>query len=133
MDMNALWKLFRNCMYSFREKWEANFKLRQSICRFNRSWLQFEWNLKYLSSAILSLRHRLLIAPWHGFHLLEKGWLKRFVPTWRDSSWFGTFSFNLLLFVCCFIYPAKTTNFKSCIHFFSFYIHLLRNICSEYF
>ena len=37
------------------------------------SYLQFEWNRKYLSSAIVGLRDRLLIAPWYGFHLLEKG------------------------------------------------------------
>ena len=38
-----------------------------------RSCLPIEWNQKCLSSAILSLRDRLLIAPWHGFHLLQKG------------------------------------------------------------
>ena len=37
-----------------------------------RSCLQFHWNRKYFSSAVLRLRGRLFMAPWHGFHLFDE-------------------------------------------------------------
>ena len=37
-----------------------------------RSCLQFHWNWKYFSSAVLRLRGQLFMAPWHGFHLFDE-------------------------------------------------------------
>ena len=37
-----------------------------------RSCLQFHWNRKYFTSAVLRLRGRLFMAPWHGFHLFDE-------------------------------------------------------------
>ena len=54
-------------------------KIRKEISQFIilflasiRSSLQFHWNRKYFSSAILRLRDRLFMVPWHGFHLFDK-------------------------------------------------------------
>ena len=49
-----LLKCFQNCMYSSREKLEMNFTILHTVfCASPWSCLQFQWNWKHLSSAIL--------------------------------------------------------------------------------
>ena len=55
-----------------------------------RSCLWFQWNRKYLSSAFLRLRCRMLIAPWHGFHMFEN---ERSIRPPRTPSCFANFPF----------------------------------------
>ena len=59
-----------------------------------RSCLQFQWNRKYFFSAVRRLRGRLLMAPWHGFHLLDRErWIQLIPPrVWRTSPWLANFS-----------------------------------------
>ena len=69
-----LGKYFHSYMYNFREKWKNISQFDMLFLPSTRSCLQFQWNRKYISSAVLRLRDRLLMAPWHGLHLfLIKG------------------------------------------------------------
>ena len=72
--------------------------------------LQFPWNRKYFSSAVLRLRGRLFMALWHGFHLFDKeskcDW---FLHKGLLLYWL-TFLLYLLQSVYRTKYSGKTTN-----------------------
>ena len=52
-----------------------------------RSCSQFQWNRKYFFSLVRRLRGRLLMAPWHGFHLLDRErWIRLTPPRVRRTS-----------------------------------------------
>ena len=59
-----------------------------------RSCLQFQWNRKYFFSVVRRIRTRLLMAPWHGFHLLDREkWIQLIPPRVRRTSpWLADFS-----------------------------------------
>ena len=52
------------------EKWISEFTI--LFLASIRSCLQFHWNWKYFSTAVLRLRGRLFMAPWNGFHLFHE-------------------------------------------------------------
>ena len=77
-----------------------------------RSCLQFQWNRKYFFSAVRRLRGRLLMAPWHGFRLLDRGrWIFLHEYEGLLLDWL-IFLLYLLQSVCYSKYSAKTTNFS---------------------
>ena len=63
------------------------------------------------SVSFLKLRGRLLIAPWHGFHLFDKEMKIRLIPL-QEGLLLDLLIFLLLQSVCCSKYSAKTTNFS---------------------
>ena len=62
----------------------------------------------------LKLRGRLLIAPWHGFHLFDKEMLIRLIPLHEGLLLLHLLIFLLYLLksVYCSKYSAKITNFS---------------------
>ena len=73
-------------------KWISQFDI--LFLASNCCCLQFQWNQKYFLSAIWRLRGRLLMAPWHGFHLLDRERWIWLILSWvrRTSPWLGNFS-----------------------------------------
>ena len=77
------------------------------------------------SVSFLKLRGRLLIAPWHGFHLFDKEMYIRLIPL-HEGLLLDLLIFLLYLLqsVCCSKYSAKTTNF-SILNVFLRFLHQL--------
>ena len=75
------------------------------------------------SVPFLKLRGRLLIAPWHGFHLFDKEMYIRLIPL-HEGLLLDLLIFLLYLLqsVCCSKYSAKTTNF-SILNVFLCFLH----------
>ena len=73
------------------------------------------------SVPFLKLRGRLLIAPWHGFHLFDKEMYIRLIPL-HEGLLLDLLIFLLYLLqsVCCSKYSAQTTNFSILIVFLRF-------------
>ena len=106
-------------------------KIGKSIPQFDilflasmRSCLQFLWNWKYFSSAVLRLRGWLLMAPWHGFCLLDRErWIWLIPPRVRRiSPWLTNLSslsgaLCLLLKIFCqdnkFFYLKSIVSFRT--------------------
>ena len=72
------------------------------------------------SVPFLKLRGRLLIAPWHGFHLFDKEMKIRLIPL-QEGLLLDLLISLLLQSVCCSKYSAKT-NF-SILNVFSRFLH----------
>ena len=87
-----LWKYFQNCMHSFREDRKINLTIWRTVPPFNPYCLQFHWNRKYFCSAILRLRGRLLMVPWHGSYLFDKERYMRVIPSRKNFPWLAYFS-----------------------------------------
>ena len=64
----------------------CNSSLQPVVC------LQFHWNRKCFSSAILRLRGQLFMAPWHSFHWLDMERQIRLIPPWKTFPWLANFS-----------------------------------------
>ena len=73
------------------------------------------------SVPFLKLRGRLLIAPWHGFHLFDKEMKIRLIPL-QEGLLLDLLIFLLLQSVCCSKYSAKTTDF-SVLNVFLHFLH----------
>ena len=91
-----LWKYFQNCMHSFRENWEINLRICHTVPCLQFCCLQFHWNRKYFSSAVLRLCGRLFMALWHGFHLFDEE-VNRTDSSMKVFSLIGSFFFC----ICC--------------------------------
>ena len=73
------------------------------------------WEIESTFSVqFLKLRGRLLIAPWHGFHLFDKEMYIRLIPL-HEGLLLDLLIFLLYLLqsVCCSKWSAKTTNFSA--------------------
>ena len=88
------------------------------------SCLQFQWNKKYFSSAVLRLHGWLLVAPWHGFCLLDRERWIQLIPlrVQRISPWLANLSslsgaLRLLLKIFCqgnkFFYLKSIASFRT--------------------
>ena len=79
------------------------------------------------SVSFLKLRGRLLIAPWHGFHLFDKEMYIRLIPL-HEGLLLDLLIFLLYLLqsVCCSKYSAKTTNFSILNVFLCFLHHFVQ-------
>ena len=106
-----LWKYFQICMYSFR-KLKKSHNLAccsslQPVVVYNFSEIESTFPVPFLK-----LRGQLLMASWHGFHLIRKGKYDWFLHEWLLLDW-HIFLLYLLQYVCCSKYSAKTTNFST--------------------
>ena len=72
------------------------------------------WEIESTFSVqFLKLLGRLLIAPWHGFHLFDKEMYIRLIPLHEELLLdLLIFLLYLLQSVCCSKYSAKTTHFS---------------------
>ena len=92
-----LWKYFQSCMYSFKENWEINLRICHIASLHSiRSCLQFHWNRKYFSSAVLRLRATIYgSVTW--FPFVWWGNVNRTDSSRKDFSLVGSFFF----YICC--------------------------------
>ena len=107
-------KIFSNLYVYFHIKLENKSRYLSYCSSFQPVVVYNFWEIESTFSVqFLKLRGRLLIAPWHGFHLFDKEMYIRLIPL-HEGLLLDLLIFLLYLLqsVCCSKYSAKTTNFS---------------------